>query len=278
MDFKLNDGIYITKEDSDDYLMIIGDSIIESSGSLFNQRNICCRLKSRSMGVCISSKSLELLYPDSHYENGIVDLDDQGRRWEGVTFNGVPCGFGKQFDEEGNLCYEGFMYGDRRVCYGTIYYPDLNRVEYSGYVYNNMKHGYGKLYNRQGLLVSDCFWSCDERVDKTLDSRCKNFKLHSIMEHMVIAGDNRLNMDEFFITSYPYLKSIRIYKSSLINLSLLRVIDCKLLEEFSCSDVCYFDKSGYFSIRNCPNLVSIYINNSFHSGSMLSISSSVCFQ
>ena len=43
------------------------------------------------------------------HENRCIDLDVNGRRWEGSVINGKPFGFGVMFDEEGRKEYEGFM-------------------------------------------------------------------------------------------------------------------------------------------------------------------------
>ena len=36
-------------------------------------------------------------------ENAIIDLNREGRRWEGCELNGKPFGFGQEYSEKGNL-------------------------------------------------------------------------------------------------------------------------------------------------------------------------------
>ena len=43
--------------------------------------------------------------------NDIIDKDN-GIRFEGSVFEGIPCGFGYLFDENGNMRYEGIMIND----------------------------------------------------------------------------------------------------------------------------------------------------------------------
>ena len=43
-------------------------------------------------------------------ENEIIDLNSEGRRWEGGELNGKPFGYGYEYSEDGNLVYEGFVF------------------------------------------------------------------------------------------------------------------------------------------------------------------------
>ena len=38
----------------------------------------------------------------------ILNLNDEGERWEGSILDRMPFGWGKRFDEDGALMYEGF--------------------------------------------------------------------------------------------------------------------------------------------------------------------------
>ena len=48
-------------------------------------------------------------------ENVIIDLNTEGRRWEGGELNGKPFGFGVEYSEKGNLVYEGFVFEGKYV-------------------------------------------------------------------------------------------------------------------------------------------------------------------
>ena len=43
-------------------------------------------------------------------ENATIDLNREGRRWEGGELNGKPFGFGREYSESDNLVYEGFVF------------------------------------------------------------------------------------------------------------------------------------------------------------------------
>lgn len=57
--------------------------------------------------------------------HGVIDLSDNGERWEGDILDGYPCGWGRFFNADNMLCYEGFRYKEYTVCYGTGYFPDV---------------------------------------------------------------------------------------------------------------------------------------------------------
>lgn len=62
----------------------------------------------------------------------VLDLNDEGERWEGEVHQGQPYGWGVLYDKEGEKKYEGFRIGDVNVCYGTLYYSDIRTKEYQG--------------------------------------------------------------------------------------------------------------------------------------------------
>lgn len=64
--------------------------------------------------------------------NQVLDLSDDGERWEGDVLNGQPYGWGVEYDSENRMAYEGFRLGEVNVCYGIQYYLDLGVIEYKG--------------------------------------------------------------------------------------------------------------------------------------------------
>ena len=104
------------------------DVVAEVKRSLFDNQVIEADLKSHEMRVFVNGELKEMV--DSH--NNCIDLDTNGRRWEGSVKDGKPFGYGVLFDEEGRKEYEGFMMDTHRMCYGREYYPDIGRVKYDG--------------------------------------------------------------------------------------------------------------------------------------------------
>lgn len=76
--------------------------------------------------ACVNIESHQLLLLNEEdinriEPNQLVDLDDEGARWEGDVLQSRPCGWGVLYDGDNNKLYEGFRIGDVNVCYGTKY-------------------------------------------------------------------------------------------------------------------------------------------------------------
>ena len=105
------------------------------------------------------------------HDNKIIDLSNEGDRWEGGELNGNPFGYGCLFDCSGYPVYEGYIYNNHYVCYGTEYYPELMRtvsptkenygVKYRGYWFYHTKCGRGILYDHRGDVDCDKEWELD---------------------------------------------------------------------------------------------------------------------
>ena len=82
----------------------------------------------------------------------VLDLNDDGERWEGDVLNNQPYGWGVLYDSENRMVYEGFRIGDVNVCYGRSYYPDVQKVEYEGGICEGKRWGRGIQYDRMAKL------------------------------------------------------------------------------------------------------------------------------
>ena len=51
----------------------------------------------------------------------VLDLSDDGERWEGDVFRNQPYGWGVLYDSENRKMYEGFRLNEVNVCYGIKY-------------------------------------------------------------------------------------------------------------------------------------------------------------
>ena len=108
----------------------------------------------------VSVDSHELLRVDGEEVNEIehkrvLDLNDDGERWEGDVLNDQPYGWGVLYDSEGEKVYEGFMIGEAYACYGTRYYSDIQKVDYKGEWCEGKRWGRGTQYDRNGKTVHD---------------------------------------------------------------------------------------------------------------------------
>jgi len=98
-------------------------------------------------------------------ENEIVDLNDDGMRWEGEVLKGDLFGYGCLYDEENELEYEGWMIEGKKRCYGIEYWNDIGLKKYCGCYYDGLKNGYGLLYDRNGMIEYEGLFKDDVIID-----------------------------------------------------------------------------------------------------------------
>ena len=91
----------------------------------------------------------------------ILDINGFGERWEGSTLSNGPFGWGKRFDEDGELVYEGFSVFGNYSLYGTEYYPDSHNLSYQGTWCDGLRCGRGRQYDRNGSVVYEGEWVND---------------------------------------------------------------------------------------------------------------------
>ena len=126
-------------------------------------------LRSRSMGEKLVELDL-----NGMIENEVIDLERTGRRWEGGVVNGVCCGYGKEYNDENYVVYEGFMFDNLRVCYGKEYRgirnnnSGENSLVYDGGYLNRYRYGLGRLYDLNGKVSYDGEWIDNHPVEKKI--------------------------------------------------------------------------------------------------------------
>ena len=131
--------------------------------------------------------------------------------------NGTPFGWGKRFNENGDLMYEGFSIFDSYCLYGTDYYPDLHTARYEGNWCDGKRCGKGVLYNRRGEKVYEGEWMSDSQVIKPtvgVENTPHLPGLTSFLEILII-GENCCNKcDSLLLNDYPRLKALKIDNGS----------------------------------------------------------------
>ena len=197
----------------------------------------------------------------------VIDLDVNGRRWEGGVKDEKPFGYGVLYDEEGRKEYEGFMMDGMRVCYGTEYDCEIGRTRYRGCFYDGKRFGRGVLYDRNETIDHDGLWniyrySSSQFDGKTIDNHIESlevthnsfnevnsfiplFFLHSL-KRMVIGDECFERVRVFELSGLAELESVIIGEGSF-----------RISEDERTDGSCRF--------VNCPKLKSIRIGyQSFH--------------
>ena len=222
-------------------------------------------LVTRSFQECEGSE-----WKEASHEEGVIDLDVNGWRWEGGIKDERPYGYGILYDDEGRKEYEGFMMDRIRMCYGIEYYSDINQIKYDGCYYYNNRFGAGVLYDRNGVIEHDGLWKNDipyssEFDGVTMDNQTESIVIpeHSFNEvkslvfpvflnslkRIDIGDDSFGNVRALTLTGLTRLERVRIGKRSFTH--------CRVNTEMFVERE--FD--GALEIISCPSLQSIEIDD-----------------
>ena len=195
-----------------------------------------------------------------------IDLDVNGRRWEGGVKNGKPFGYGVVYDEEGRKEYEGFMVDGVKMGYGIEYYNDIERVKYKGCFFDGKRFGKGVLYDRNGLVDNDGLWKNDEPCLNHFDGKV----IDSYSESIVIPDSSFRNVESFIFHSFFHLLAHIVIGNKCFRK--VRVFELDGLGELESVVIGRYSfwingderSDGSYRIVNCPKLKSIQIgDNSF---------------
>ena len=246
-------------------------------------------------------------------KEGIIDLSNTGRYWEGGVLSDECCGYGKEYNDENNLVYEGFMFGGKRVCYGKEYRGIRNNnnndndnngkngLVYEGGYCNGVRYGYGKSYNLNGNVEYEGEWVDNVPVNE-LSVKLGLLKSGSDLLISIWSDDFVIN-DELFndegVTSlhlsmlFIRLKRIVIGNNCFDNVREFVLDGLEKLESVKIGERCcrISDEErddGVFRIMNCPNLRELDIGGGsfrdFHQFELSNVNSlqsitfgSVCF-
>ena len=193
-----------------------------------------------------------------------IDLDVNGKRWEGGVKDGKPFGYGVLYDEEGKKEYEGFMVDGVKMGCGIEYYSDIERLKYRGCFYDGKRFGRGVLFGRNGMIEYDGLWKNGESYSNQHDNNIIDNTTESVDIHYNSYSNEKTLILPFFLCS---LKRIVIGDDCFVKVRVFELDGLGELESvvvgresFSISD--YNERSdGSFQIVNCPKLKSIQIGH-----------------
>ena len=201
---------------------------------------------------------------------GCIDLNVNGKRWEGGVKNGKPFGYGVLYDEEGKKEYEGFMVDGVKMGCGIEYYNDIGRVKYEGCFYEGKRFGRGVLFGRNGIMEYNGLWKNDmvyspNSSGSTIDNHTES----------VTISNGVFNNREPFVPSY-YMHSLKRIVIGNECFGKVRVVELDGLSELESvvigkecftyaktkEEIWKSERSdGSFRIMNCPKLKSIQIGD-----------------
>ena len=197
-------------------------------------------------------------------QNQVLDLSDNGERWEGDMLNGEPYGWGVLYDSENRMVYEGFRIGEVNVCYGRSYYPDLGMIEYEGVVYGGKRWGNGAWYNRKGEVIYDGEWMNNDHLEKRIVINEGSQFLHNHIEELVVK-DKCCNGSEW--TSFDFsilfkLRELQVGNYCFENVNEVKLTGLNQLERVVIGKSSFTKKKNnagndpnrHFYLKNCERL------------------------
>ena len=160
---------------------------------------------------------------DRVIKNDIINMNDNGERWEGDSLNNLPYGFGSYYNSENQVIFNGFMFEGMKVCFGIEYYGDIGTVQYVGSYYYNTRCGYGELYNKLNEIVYEGEWYNDRPITDTLKimNTLKEEDVHFGLKEIIICDGC---VSDYTIINLNYLNRLNkliIGKKSLLTVTSL---------------------------------------------------------
>ena len=277
---------------------MIGSSVERSTLSLFKHDECCYHegviKKSASVIVELSRERVIEVDVASHKlhvdgeevkgitSNQVLDLNDEGERWEGDVLDNEPYGWGVLYDKEGEKMYEGFRIDKVNVCYGTQYYPDIQKVEYEGEWFEGKRWGRGIQYDRHGNIVFDGEWVNDEQAETTVTVTDGNGPFYNHLE-VLIVSDGCCNGNEwkaFDFSLIPCLRELQVGNHCFRWVKEVRMVGMNALEKVVIGDVCFSSRENAvvvnaknrFFLKDCVRLRELKIgSNCFNDYSVCEI-------
>ena len=196
--------------------------------------------------------------------NRVLDLSDDGERWEGNVLDNKPCGWGVLYDSENRRVYEGFRIGDVNVCYGRSYYPENQKVEYEGEIYEGMRWGRGTHYDRNGSIVFEGEWMNNEPLSKRVVVNEESQLLHSHIEELIVSSNscNGREWTALNLSVMPLLRVFQVGKECFKYVDEVKLIGLNQLESVvieknsftKSNSECFGAPNRQFYLKNCERL------------------------
>ena len=226
--------------------------------------------KKRMAVLTAESVGSELVEMDSSgmKENVIIDLNREGRRWEGGELNGKPFGFGREYSEDDNLVYEGFVFEGKKVCVGKDFlnHSIHNNVMYEGGYCNGERWGKGISYDLNGHVDFEGEWMNNHGI---VVKEGEHLIVPMSIEKVVFL-EKKYNHET--ITALYFSQLFLLLRRIVISKQCFEKVDQFILDGLPNFETMIIGKgcfgndnereNGIFQISNCPTLRRVEIGES----------------
>ena len=264
--------IQVHKEEKGEYWLIVADCDMKKNLIVWNTHSSGDKMMRMDLDLNLN------LNGNGWEECGVIDLNNTGSYWEGGVLNGRErycCGYGKEYNEENNLVYEGFMFGDKRVCYGNEYrgIRDKNVLMYEGGYCNGDRYGFGKSYDLNGEIEYEGEGIDNQSIHevhkkltlKNGDSLLLPLWIEELMIETKLFNDRGISSINFS-SVFNRLRRIEIGNDCFEKVREFVLDGLEKLESVKIGEECFrmSDEErddGVCRITNCPNLTQLEIGN-----------------
>ena len=199
--------------------------------------------------------------------NRLLDLNDEGERWEGDVLHNHPYGWGVLYDSENRIAYEGFRVGDVNVCYGRSYYSDIGVIEYEGEIFEGKRWGRGIEYDRNGKVVYDGEWMNNEQMKRKVEWKRGNQLLHNQIEKLIVCSEYvQMEWTRLDLSSFVCLRKLKVCNGCFKYVEEVKLIGLKKLERVVIGKLCFTRRNEYredpyrrFYLKDCERLKELKI-------------------
>ena len=265
------------KKDVEDAYLVLSENglCVYYEGLIEKEQSVVMELRLNGV-IEANTDSRQLLQVDGEDVSGIehnrvLDLSDDGERWEGDVLHNQPFGWGVLYDSENRRAYEGFRVGDVNVCYGTRYYADIGVIEYDGEWCDGQRWGRGIQYDRTGNTVFDGEWMDDNnKIEKRMVLNEENQFLHSFIEELTVqhSSCNGMEWTVLDLSSMFHLRLLEVGDECFQNVKEVKLIGLSKLERVVIGKECFtkekkgrYDPDRHFHLKNCERVRELKIGS-----------------
>ena len=186
--------------------------------------------------------------------NQVLNLSDGGERWEGDVDDNEPYGWGVLYDDEGEKRYEGFRIGSENMLYGTLYYSDIQKIEYEGNWCAGKRWGRGILYDRNGRVVYDGEWINGNHLETRGMLKGVNQLLHNCIEELIVPSHccNNIVWKCVDFSLVSALRVLEVGDDCFRIVTELKLFGMKALESMMIGTSSFTGHKGSFCLKKCP--------------------------